>query len=183
MRMAESRIRRIIREELEGEINEQGFLSNLAAGAKGAVTGAVQGAVGGGLSGAVQGAVGGAQTGVAANQAVAQAATALRTAAAQGGAPKFMAKMDEASLISYLMDWGGQTPGAVGRALWAMLRLITIQRERYDAKPFAAAERAMAGVPAINAFGSAVVKASGVRPGDPRWPATFADALVSNKVV
>jgi len=79
MTISGSRLRRIIREEIEGELNEQGFIGNVIAGAKGAVTGAV----------------GGAQAGAALNQRIADAAATVRTSAAVGDAPKLMAQMDE----------------------------------------------------------------------------------------
>lgn len=189
----EDTFHRMIREEVEAELNEQGFLSNLAAGAAGAVKGAVQGAVSGvqsgGITGALRGATGGAtqgaQSGVAANQAVAKAAADLKAAAAQGNAPTLMAKMDENALSMYLMDWGGlpNNPSGVARALWALLRLLTIQREKFQPNLYATAGNATAEIPAVGAFGNALVAASGIRPGDPRWKATFADALVRNKVV
>ena len=183
MRIAESRMRRIIREEIEDELNEQGFLSNLAAGAKGAVTGAVQGAVGGGISGALQGAVGGAQAGVAANRAVTQAADALRKVIAFGHGPQFMSKMDQNSLSMYLTDWNGTYPVQVSRAMWATLKLITIERERFQGEFYPAVGRALSNSPELNNFADAVSAAAGVGPGDPRWLPTLADAIVSNKIV
>lgn len=193
MALTESRIRWIIREELESQVNEMtgpgaangGFFSNLAAGAAGAVQGAVQGAAQGGLTGAVQGATRGAQQSVAANQRLGQAATALRAAAAVGGGGTLMARWDRNALMVYLMDWGGQpdSPNCVGRALWAALRLMSIERKILENSLYPAVLGALEKNQAMNSFGEALVQSSGINPGDPRWGQVVADAIVRNRIV
>lgn len=185
MTISENRLRRIIREEIEGELNEQGFISNVIAGAKGAVAGAVGGAQQGGLSGALKGAVGGAQAGAALNQRIADAAATVRTSAAVGNAPTLMAKMDEGSLSLYLMDWGGlpNNPQAQGRALWALLKLLTIQRERFNEELYGVAGKATKSLPGIGELANAISELTNLAPNDPKWKAAFTDAIVKNKVV
>jgi hypothetical protein len=188
MALTESRIRRIILEELQQELNEQGFLNDLAAGASGAVQGAVTGAMTGGLSGAVKGVVSGAQAGIAANQAVVQAANALRERVSQGDAVGMseLAK-NVGNLLLYLMDWGGNPndPGSSGRAMWALLKFITTQKQNFTASiPQIQVTLAVAQKdPALIAFAQAVSNATGVRKEDPRWFPTLADAIIRNKIV
>lgn len=193
MRISESRIRQIIREELKSQVNEMtgpgaangGFFSNLAAGATGAVQGAVQGATQGGLTGAIQGAASGAQQSVATNQRLGQAATALRAAAAVGGGGTLMARWDRNTLIVYLMDWGGQpnSPNCAGRALWAALRLMSIERKQLDNSLYPAVLDALGKNQAMNNFGEALIQSSGINPGDPRWGQVVADAIIRNRIV
>jgi len=182
MRISEDRVRRIIREEL----NEQGLLGNLVAGAQGAVQGAIAGAQKGGIGGAVQGAVGGAQSGVAANQKVAQAAATLKVAAARGQAPSLMAKMEQFSLSMYLMDWGNEkNPQAVSRALWAILKLVSIEREKFKElqNAYSIALRAVQNSPEAAGFMDALSESTGIKFNDPRWFPTLADAIVRYKIV
>ena len=184
MRIRESRIRRIIREEVQ--LAEQGLLSNIAAGAAGAIRGAAQGASQSGLSGAVSGAVGGAGQGAVSNQKLVAAAAALRAAAARGGAPTLMSKMDEFSISMYLMDWGNeQDPRALSRALWATLKLLSLKREKFSEviASYNRAVKATEGMKEIIDFVQALQSSTGVQRADPKFFATIADAITKNKIV